>query len=360
MFGSLGEAGRLRDAQGGFFEASMLPDSEKERLCRSLLAEFGVSSVTATDKGELIHSCCLPYGVHSNGDRNPSASLNYKSLIYNCYACGGGGLLWFIGECRGTGSADARRWLETETGEGPDEQPLSSLLDFFDAVYAKAPPEAKPIPHYDDRVLEPWLAIHPYMTENRHVPVETLMRFKVGYGELRMNLGTEAEPRWISSHRIVIPHFWKGGLVGWQSRRLVEDGTPRWKSTAEFPKDVTLYNYAQPPDRVIVVESPMSVLRHADRHPVVATFGAEVTDRQIKYLSQFERVVLWFDNDTAGWKATEKVGEALEAYCPVSVVPSPYAADPADFDPETFDALLADREPFSVWSRPDALDPWEP
>ena len=36
MFGSLGEAGRLRDAQGGFLEATMLPDAEKERLCRSL------------------------------------------------------------------------------------------------------------------------------------------------------------------------------------------------------------------------------------------------------------------------------------------------------------------------------------
>lgn len=357
MFGSLGEAGRLRDAQGGFFEASMLPDSEKERLCRSLLAEFGVSSVTATDKGELIHSCCLPYGLHANGDKNPSASLNYKNLIYNCYACGGGGLLWFIAECRGTGSAEARRWLANETGTGPDEQPLSTLLDFIDAAYAKAKPEAKPIPHYDERVLEPWLAIHPYMTEVRHIPVETLMRFRVGYGELRMNLGTNEVPTWISSPRIVIPHFWRDSLVGWQSRRLVEDGTPRYKSTAEFPKDLTLYNYTHS-DHAIVVESPMSTLRHADRHPVVATFGAEVTDKQIKYLSRYDRVILWFDNDEAGWKATEKVGAALEAYCPVYVVPSPYAADPADFDPDTFDRLLADREPFAVWRRPETLDTW--
>lgn len=355
----LGARGQIDVSTADFVEMGLLPDFEKERLCRELLEEFGAVNVKSNSKGELIHSCCLPYGLHANGDRSPSASLNYQKLTYNCYGCGGGGLLWFIATCRGTSSADARRWLANETGTGAEEQTLASLLEFFDAVYAQRPEMASPIPTMDARLLEPYRQIHPYMTENRHCPMDSLIAHNVGYGEFRMNLGTMESPRWVTSPRIVLPHFWKGKLVGWQSRRLLPDGTPKYHNTPDFPKDTTLYDY-DPKQRVaIVVESVLSILRHSHRHHMVGTFGASVTERQMRFLSHYERVVLWMDNDNAGWRATAELGEWLESYMPVYVAPSPWAADPGDMDEATVDEILADATPFALWTPPSSLQEWK-
>lgn len=355
-FGQFAQVGREMDLARGttFFEADLLPDVEKEQLCLALLEEFGAENVSVKNDGEIIHSCCLPFGLHPNGDRNPSASLNYKRLTYNCYGCGGGGLLWFVGICRGTGSGEAKKWLQNQTGTGPDEQPISALMDFFDAVYGKEDRRPAPIPKMDMRVLDQYLVIHPYMTEIRKIPEANLKANLVGYGHLRLRLGDD----FIDSERIVIPHFWRGNLVGWQSRRLTDDGTGKYQSTPDFPKDTTLYRF-NPKQSGVVVESPMSVLRHQHHQNLVATFGASVTARQIKLLSEYKKVTLWFDNDEPGWKATHEVAEALLPYMgEVWVVDSPWRADPADMDDEVVDKLVADAVPYSVWSRPSKLQDW--
>lgn len=350
----------------GPFVADALPDEQKRDLCRSLLAEFGVTSVT--ERGdELIHSCCLPFGAHRNGDRNPSASLNYRKLTYNCLGCGNsGGLLWFVGVCRGDDSAQARGWLDQQMGLTEDEEGLANFLRFIDALYSPDSSSRRPapVPKMDPGILDRWRRIHPYMTDpppvGRGVPVETIKHFSVGYGEFRTNIGVE-EDRWITSERIVIPHFWRGDLVGWQTRRLGNDGTPKYKSSPDMPKDSTIYNYDPRRPTAVVVESPMSVLSKHHLCPTMeATFGAKVTDRQVRLLAAHESaIILWFDNDDAGWKATRDVGDALSAYGPVYVVDSPWAADPADMDRETFLGLLANPVPYALWKPPAELRPWE-
>jgi DNA primase len=339
-------------AGGGGFEAAMLPTDEKERLCKSLLQEFGARNVRHGADGELIHSCVLPFGLHKHGDSHPSASLNYKKLVYNCQGCeNAGGLLWFIGVCRGVEGPEARQWLNKQTGIG-EEQDLSVLLAYFDEVYAKRP-EVVPIPKLSERVLEPWMFIHPYMTEIRGIPEETLVNFKVGYG----NLLVPKDDTRVYSERIVIPHFWQGDLVGWQSRRLLDDGTAKYISSPDFPKYVTLYNH-DPKARpiAVVVESPMSVLSkcHVGAN-MVATFGAKVTDRQCRLLGLHRAILLWFDNDDAGWRATRRVGEFCSPYTQVLVVNSPYAADPADLDDATFVDLVDDTTPYHLWEQPKEL-----
>jgi Toprim domain-containing protein/CHC2-type zinc finger protein len=345
----------------GVFEAALLPDEEKERLCRTLLAEFGVTSVKVGGDGEMIHCCSLPY----HDENNASASLNYQKLTYNCFGCqSSGGLLWYIATCRGESGEGAQRWLEDQTGTGPDEQPLSSLLSFFEATYGPRADRRTPIPKMSRRVLEPWLAIHPYMTDpppdGRGIPEETLMRFLVGYNTFNINLGSEEAPRWVKSPRIVIPHIWKDNLVGWQSRRLYDDGTPKYQSTGDFPKDQTIYNFDERSSSVVVVESPMSVLSkaHLPEH-IEATFGASVTDRQVRLLSIHRRVILFMDNDEAGWNATESLADSLSDYSEVFVVDSPWAADPADMDDWTYFGLIESAVPYSLWTRPKTLQPWE-
>lgn len=337
------------------FEAGSLPEAEKERLCRSLLAEFGVTSIKVREPdGEMIHCCALPW----HDDRNPSASLNYKSLTYNCLSCGSsGGLLWFIASCRGGDNIDARRWVADQTGTGADEQSLASLLDFFDAVYGKEQRTSAPLPRVSPRVLEPWKFIHPYLTApkgegGRGIPAANVMALSVGYGEFRMQTTDE---HWITSERIVIPHFWRGDLVGWQTRRLVKDGTPKYQSSGDFPKDMTVYNHS-PRTRPIIVESPMSVLaKYHLASDMESVFGAKVTDKQIRILGAHQQVFLWFDNDEAGWKATHSVGERLQPYTDVWVVESPYVQDPADLDDITFQETAKAVVPYALWKPPTHL-----
>jgi len=360
----------IGSAKSGPFEAGLLPDAEKERLCRSLLAEFGVTSVKVNhESGEMIHSCCLPTGGHKNGDANASASLNFKKLTYNCLGCqSSGGLLWFIALCRGEDDVDgARSWLADQTGTGPDEQSLASLLEFFDAVYGtKEHQRPAPIPTMSPAVLKPWMWLHPYLLDSREeggrgVPEKTAIDFQVGYAaEYRMKIKVGGDERHIVSPRIVIPHFWKGSLVGWQTRRLVQDGSPKYQSSPDFPKDTTLYNYDPKRRTAVIVESPMSVLARYHHVPSIeATFGAKMTDRQLSLISMHPKVILWLDPDTAGWKATKRAGDYLEAYSEVWVVDSPWNADAADLSDEEADRLLADHlVPYSLWKPPRSLSCW--
>lgn len=318
------------------FAYGTLPDSEKHRLCVGLLTEFGARNVRESGD-ELIHSCPLPFGSHRNGDQNPSASLNWRKLTFHCLGCGsGGGLLWFIAVMRGTGGTDARRWLGEQTGIG-GVQDLSALIGFLDALANPDSVTAAPMPRYDRRILEPWQQIHPYLTEVRGIPEANVIAHNVGW----------------DGESIILPHFWDGDLVGWQARRLLASAGPKYKSTPEFPRDRTLFCY-RPKQRVVMVESPMSVVARSHQAHLEATFGASVTFKQMHLIVQHPEIVLWFDNDEAGWSATEKVGAWLmERTSKLWVVDNPFNADPADLDDATFSELLATRVvPFVLWSRP--------
>lgn len=331
-----------RDLPGGgdFSVVSSMRDEDKEHLCRSLLAEFGVTSVKE-QRAELIHSCCLPFGMHAHGDRNASASINYERLTYNCLGCGmGGGLLWWIATCRGVSGTEARQWLKTKQGLSDDPQALVSLLAYFDDLYSETRKTDAPMPRLNEAILAPWRLLHPYLLDERRIPRDNLIEASVGYDPQR--------------NRIIIPHFWHGTLVGWQSRRLAEDGSPKYQSTPDFPKDQTLYR-APTGGTIVVVESPMSVLRHLHHTPLAATFGASVTTRQVRRIAQYRKIILWMDNDQAGWTATRKLITALDPYGTVWVVDSPWAADPADLSDAMVDQLIREAVPSPLWGRPTSL-----
>lgn len=327
------------------FDLLDLPATERERLCRDLLTEFGVTKMKLSSTGELIHSCCLPFGLHRRGDLRPSAALNVHKLVYACAGCGGsGGLLWFIGTCRGTRTAEARDWIKERTGTG-GVQGLGALLQYFDGLY-DTENTTTPIPRMSPEVLKQWQGIHPYFYETRHIPIETCRRFRLGFDRKAM--------------RVVIPHFWRGDLVGWQTRRLANDGSPKYLSTPDFPKSQTIYHYDMHRDPAIVVESPLSVLSKYHLTPnIEATFGAAVTERQIRQLAKHRTVILFFDNDAPGWRATREVAEALQRYTNVLVVENEWAADPADFDEVAYRRMIHQAVPWSLWRQPSAVRPWE-
>lgn len=339
------------------FEPSLLPQNVKEQLCRTLLEEFGAMSIRhRPSKGELTHAC-LVSASHTDQVRNPTASLNYDKLTYKCLGCNAkGGILWLITEVRHCTWQEARDWLAKETGTGGVVMPLQQLLDYYDALYADARKRPPPIPTYSSSILDPWTQIvHPWLTEGvedlgikgRHIREQNVRDLKIGW-----------DPE---DNMIVIPHFWKGQLAGWQKRKLAGPG-PKYVSTPDLPRDQTIYDYDAKRRTAVIVESPLTVARHRHALPMEATFGATVTDRQIKLMvGHYERLVVWMDNDDGGWKSLEGlkdspgVIERASQYCSVWVVDSPFAGGPDDVDTETAVALVDMAVPGVSWKRPKSL-----
>lgn len=65
---------------------------------------------------------------------------------------------------------------------------------------------------------------------------------------------------------------------------------------------------------------------------VVATFGASVPDAQLEVIRERGPLVLWFDRDTAGYKAERRCTEKLMRTNDVRVVVPDPGKDMADYD----------------------------
>jgi DNA primase len=284
-------------------------------------------------------------------------------LTFNCFGCGAhGGLLWFIATVRKCTTAEAFKWLEDNGGFNPDTMESERLLDLLAAFYQPKVALPETIPAYSPRAIEEWVQyVHPYMTdgaeelvelgiEPRRIPEENLRRLRVGW-----------DP---DDDRIILPHFWKDVLVGWQARRIWPWQGVKYRSTPDFPKHLTLYNY-DPRKRystLLVVESPMSVVSKIhlfdgplDGIQMVATFGMEMPDKQVGLITRADHVIYWMDSDEGGWKAMEgskNLPGLLDRTSPhtrVSVVDSPYDADPADHTDDDFVDLVRSPLPHVLW-----------
>lgn len=350
-----------------------LPDAQKRQLCIELLAEFGVSQFNETRKGELQHQCTLPLGGHTDRD-SVTASINYRKLTFACFVCGNkGGLLWWIAVNRHESVEQARNWLRNASGvtDGIDPQLLLGILDEL----FHPPREQRVIPSYDLRILDQWTSWpihHPYLTDpvrfvdgrnigGREIPIETLDRYRIGY--------CDHDADWRYRQRIIIPLFWRAKLVGWQARRLdPNDPDPaKYKNSPDAPRDRILYGAVEEPE-IVLVESPMSVLRHVHRLPLVATLGAVVSEFQLPLLHHYRRITVWPDNDKAGWDALTGTGffgrrhepgliDKLRDYVEVRVVQSPWSkADPADLTEEQALDLVEQAVPAAIWHPPDLRD----
>lgn len=321
-------------------ELTMLSDEDKKELAEKVLDELGISVRSINRAGEMVIPCTVT-GYHNDQDKNPTAALNYRKLLFNCLGCEASGtLLWLVAETLGLeDSQKALSWVK-DKADIEQVMDISDLLKYFEHVWER--PEIKPIPTYSPQMLLPWLRpTHKYFGE-RHISVDTAMDFFLGYNP--------------DTGSIVIPHFFNGDLVGWQTRRYRGSG-PKYKNSTDFPRESTIYNYQKKSSTAIVVESAMSVLRHeSEDFHLEATFGANVTDAQIALLAKHERVVLWMDNDKAGWAATHSMRDRLAPLTNVWAVQSHWKQDPGDLPSNTFQRLVRCALPASLWRTPEELD----
>lgn len=344
-------------------QLAALPDEHKAQIAKDVLDSLGIQ-VKRQVRDELIIPC--PVGMfHNDQERNPTAALSASKLLFNCLGCQSSGtILWLIATVRGDITIDeAREWLLSEAGL-TRAVGLPDMLSFFDALYT--PKSRPPMPVYSERMLERWQGVPDYILNDRQIPRTTAETMGICLDPDGFIGPPEARER--TGPRAVIPHYWEAQLVGWQSRRLpgADPSAPKYLSTPGFPRDETIYGQNATVSAV-VVESPMSVLRHRHHQWVEGTFGAVVTDLQIRHLVRGRRKLIWFmDNDKAGWQAVAGrefngrffpgAPQRASAYCENWVVENPFDADPADMSDEMVQILVNEKAvPWQVWQKPEVL-----
>jgi DNA primase len=281
---------------------------------------IGFEPMGHNESGEDWGQCPDPWSLHKHGDRTGKFAINREKKVYNCFVCGGGNLLSLTMAIRNCEESEAVEWLRQFASKA-----FQSDEDFLNEIdrlmVQKDREEESALPWFNANVLLPWEeADHPWF-EERGITEEVRRVYRLG---VNANTIRKLNDQEFVSQSIVLPHFWQERLVGWQNRWIGErpKWVPKYTNTGDFPKKTTLYGldlaiqYDKP---IVVVESVPTVLYLASLDiPAVATFGATVSQEQMKYLRRWQPgIILAQDNDQAGDKWRGDLIEYLDRYIPV-------------------------------------------
>lgn len=279
---------------------------------------------------ELIHSCQLNFGLHKNGDQNPSASLNKNTLLFNCFTCGGGSIIWLVENVLGISREQAVAELKNYS-KGLVDVPVEKFIERLNKLFKDEKTSHIDIPVYNERILDLYGTVSSYLLDRG---VSELTQKEMRTGEILDKYEKTYDDEVVKVERVMIPHFINGKLVGWVARRKNDKlNVAKYKNTKGFPRQHWLYNFdkARFFREVYVVESPMSVLVLKSRgiDNVVATFGAKVTKTQLDLLRSFKQVTVFPDGDAPGREAKKNLVTGLRDFTTVKVIDTPDGEDPA-------------------------------
>jgi DNA primase catalytic core len=317
-------------------------------------------------------------------EKTPSFSVSPDRGTYHCFGCGvGGDAISFVRETEGLDFVGAIEWLAARFGVQIEYEETSPQYDARRRRRERLFALLEQAAAFYERTL--WessgaSAVRDYV-ESRGLGEDVCREFRLGLSPAGATLAHKAREKGYSrdelleaglitrrgsdyfQHRLMFPVAdARGRVIGFQARKLHEQDPLRGKyvnspESELFRKSNVLYGFhlarsaILKQDRAVVVEGNTDViaLRQAGLHPVVASMGTALTERQLKELAKLtSRIYLCFDADAAGEDATLRAMElAVRAGVEVRVVTLPKDEDPAD-DPAAFEPRLADAEPYAV------------
>lgn len=176
---------------------------------------------------------------------------------------------------------------------------------------------------------------HPYLSQ-RGIDPETAEYFGVG---LFSGKG--------SMHgRIVIPIENEHGQLVAYAGRSIDGSEPKYKLPAGFKKSRVLYNLARAIDDssglVVVVEGFFDCMKVTQaEYPCVALMGSQLSLEQERLLCEhFDRVLLLFDGDEAGKRATDECLLRLGRILWARAIKLPAGSQPDQLSANQFKTLL--------------------
>ena len=292
-----------------------------------------------------------------HNEKTPSFSVSQEKQVYHCFGCkAGGNTFRFLMEIQKQSFAEvvldlARRYqVPVKTYEPEQRQEIQRQLTLREQLYEILAVSAS---FYEYALRQPQgeTALI-YLKEERKLDESTISQFQLGYApggwetlyrylleqkRYPVNLVEQAgliKQRKtgngyydIFRDRLIIPILdIQGRVIGFGSRTLKPDEQPKYLNSPETPlfdKSKTLFaldkarSSISREDRVIVVEGYFDAiaLHAAGITNSVASLGTAFTQNQLKQLLRFtpsKQVILNFDADNAGTKATERAINEIE------------------------------------------------
>ena len=292
-----------------------------------------------------------------HNEKTPSFSVSQDKQVYYCFGCSQGGNTYkFLMEIGKQSFAEvvldlARRYqVDVKTVEPEQSQEIQRQQTLKEQLYEILAVASSFFQH----------ALHQsqgetaltYLSQQRNIEQATISSFQLGYApagwetlyrylveqkRYPVNLVEQAgliKPRKTGSgyydvfrDRLIIPIMdLQGRVIGFGSRSLRDEDMPKYLNSPETPlfdKSRTLFaldkarsNISQA-DCAVVVEGYFDAiaLHEVGIGNVVASLGTAFTQNQLKQLLRFtpsKQVILNFDADNAGNKATERAIKEVE------------------------------------------------
>ena len=275
-------------------------------------------------------------------EKTPSFNVNAAMQRYKCFGCGlGGDLIQFVMEIERISFFEALKLVAERNGiaipkrdySDPDSKLRGALMEMHE-IAARV---------FQSNLNGPAGAQARQYLEGRGVPPQQIAEFGLGLSD---PAGHQLVRQFESSHftpqqleqsglvakrqegagfydyfrgRLMFPiHNESGKVIAFGGRALRSGDEPKYLNSRETPlyrKSYVLYNLHRAKDAIrksdyaVLVEGYMDVIGvySAGVHNVVASCGTALTNTQVRAIKRHsESIVVNFDPDTAGAKATEK------------------------------------------------------
>ena len=311
--------------------------------------------VNLTKKGKNYIGIC-PF----HDDHSPSMSVSPEKQIFTCFSCGAtGNVFTFVSDFEKISFSDAVRLLGEKAGIsiGNNTYIGNSKRDEYFDIYDSANK------FYQNSLFTNLGKNAMEYLKNRNIDRDTIKKFGIGLSVQKLSLTdylknknysidklidvglTNDNGNDIFINRIMFPIYdLAGNPVAFSGRIYNTKDTSKYintKETDKFKKGKILYNYhiakehLKKNDSVIIMEGQMDVIRASTIgvNNCIATMGTALTrDHKSIIKNMTNNIVLCFDGDSAGEKATINAIELLEdTGIDIKVVRLPNGMDPDEY-----------------------------
>ena len=292
-------------------------------------------------------------------DHSPSMSVSPEKQIYTCFSCGASGNVFtFVSDFEKISFSEAVKLLGEKVGINvSNDIKVNTKRDEYFDIYDLAS-------KFYQNSLNSSLGKNAIeYLENRHLDKETIKKFGIGLSIQKVSLTkyltnkkysldklidiglTNDNGNDIFVSRIMFP-IWdlSGNVVAFSGRIYNTKDNSKYintKETDNFKKGKILYNYhiakeyLKKNDTVIIMEGQMDVIRAStvDINNCIATMGTALTkDHKMVLKNMAKNIILCFDGDAAGEKATLSAIELLEdTGVNIKIVRLPNNMDPDEY-----------------------------
>lgn len=300
-----------------------------------------ISGYAALRRQGRTSKCLCPF--HS--EKTPSMVVYHENQSFYCFGCGAGGdVISFIMRIENLSYIEAIRFLAERAGmELPEEEKEDPILKIRPVVYEINRQTAR---FYHDCLISEAGAPGREYFASRQLSAKTITRYGLGFAppgwsNLRDHLrkkgftdeqmlqaavvvrGKNGSCYDAFRNRVIFPIIdLRRNVIGFGGR-VLDDSKPKYLNSSDTPvfkKSQNLFslNFAKGKTdrRLILAEGYMDVIaiNQAGFENVVATLGTALTAEQSRLMAQYaDEVIIAYDSDEAGRKATSRAVGLLEA-----------------------------------------------